>query len=255
MPSLESIIERIQKLLARAESSNEHEAYAAASKARELLEKYNLQEHQVLGRRSSSHDVVIIDIDYFTRDIRSWEVRLLAAVSYPFYCATLFNKDYMNLVGTVIDTRVARDVYIRVRSQLISVSYKRMAEYGDAVREMARDLFGREKVDLRKAKGEFRSHQFRIAWLEGTIDGITYQIALEKNKTGVNSFDSYQLAVNRMQQINIFLDSQGVPKVDLRDTSANDIGKAWGRRDGRSTSLHRADIDRKDHTLMLGDGE
>ncbi len=47
MNTSKDIIERIQKLLALATSSNEHEAQIAASKAQELLVKYNLTEATV----------------------------------------------------------------------------------------------------------------------------------------------------------------------------------------------------------------
>ena len=55
----DQIIERIQKLLSLANSDNENEAQLAASKANELLTKYNLslQEVEGINLEYSEHEV------------------------------------------------------------------------------------------------------------------------------------------------------------------------------------------------------
>lgn len=50
MSDIDKLVAKIEKLLSLAQSSNEHEAKAAAEKASELLVRHNLTLQQVVGR-------------------------------------------------------------------------------------------------------------------------------------------------------------------------------------------------------------
>lgn len=62
MENINSIIEKVQKLLALANSDNENEAKAAASKASALLMKYNLEMQQVQDKILDYGEMKVVEI-------------------------------------------------------------------------------------------------------------------------------------------------------------------------------------------------
>lgn len=256
MSNIDDIISKIQKLLALSESSNENEAINAMAHARNLLEKYNIEENDVLGRRKNQNDFIISTMDYTARSnkLKYWEARLLSVIAPAFFCVGVFNKTNLNIVGTDFNIRVSRDVFIRVRMHLISLSYKRMAEYGRTVREIARDEFNQPYIDLRKTKGNFRPVEFRLSWLEGTISGIDQKL----KKQNIEFIWQYrqkanQIIVSDMNAIREYARKIfDAGEVEMGKISDNDIGYKIGQKDGKEVSMHRGDLVRDDGIFLIG---
>lgn len=84
----EKIIEKIQKLLSLANSSNENEAMAAALKAQELMAKYEINLSQV---QENHEDREIVEKIYFQtgkHEMKKWKYGLASIIANNFMCKT-----------------------------------------------------------------------------------------------------------------------------------------------------------------------
>jgi hypothetical protein len=111
----DAVVSKIEKLLALATSSNEHEARIAANKAAELLTEYNLTVEQVQAKEK---DYIVKECpmalkkcpyDTYLRDILQdfFFVRVFGSQGY------LLNMEYktLNICGTAANVKVASYVY------------------------------------------------------------------------------------------------------------------------------------------------
>ncbi|MBF0565960.1 MAG: DUF2786 domain-containing protein [Nitrospirae bacterium] len=114
-----AVIEKVRKLLALSESSNEHEAALAAEKARELLESYDLS----LSDVESVPDAVMDKFyDLSRRSVPRWLYVLIDAVSEHFNCKAIYYRmDYENptvrvrFIGTETDIEITEYVFTYLR--------------------------------------------------------------------------------------------------------------------------------------------
>lgn len=86
---METIIERIRKLLALAKSANEHEAAVAMQRAQEMLAKYNLDMNDVLQRGESVQ--FVCDNELVTESSNPWRRDLASNLARLFFCDYSFN--------------------------------------------------------------------------------------------------------------------------------------------------------------------
>lgn len=104
-PEKEKILSKVKKLLALAESPNEHEAALAAARAQELLLRHNLSMKDI----KTETEVVVLDA---SKDAPIWKINLLFRVCKAFYCES-FTKDTRSLIiiGSKADAEVALFTY------------------------------------------------------------------------------------------------------------------------------------------------
>lgn len=88
MASTTNIIDLVRKLLRLSTSSNEHEAAAAAAKAQELLEKYNLDRAQIVDKGDQDEQYVNHQGRTVggTKGQASWRISLLNVVAKNNFC-------------------------------------------------------------------------------------------------------------------------------------------------------------------------
>lgn len=87
----EKVLELIRRLLALSTSSNEHEAAQAASKAQELLLKYNLEMSQIKQEKGEE----VERWDFHTPLHESWLDSLMGAVSTANLCRVVRGKHWV----------------------------------------------------------------------------------------------------------------------------------------------------------------
>ncbi len=110
-----AIIEKIKKLLALSTSSNEHEAAAAAEKARQLLEAYDLEAVDLQEQPESVHEHCH-DQRYCT--LPTWLSDLAYVAAEHFSCKYLIHKNHSGpgsiiaFIGTPTDTAIADYVFM-----------------------------------------------------------------------------------------------------------------------------------------------
>lgn len=110
----DKIINQIKKLLALADSANEHEASLAAGKAQELMMRYNLTLSSI--GESSEEDISISEttLDEWGRHI-SWRSILITGVSRSNYCdailVTAKGMQAVKLIGRSTNASIATSMY------------------------------------------------------------------------------------------------------------------------------------------------
>lgn len=100
------LFKKVKKLLKLAESANEHEAALAASRAADILEKYNLDmagmdmEHDEIGENG---------VKLKSTKPAGWMESLLFTVAATYFCSTIVHgKGQYTIVGSKADIEVAR---------------------------------------------------------------------------------------------------------------------------------------------------
>jgi hypothetical protein len=128
----EEAISKVQKLLNLSQSSNEHEAAVAATKAREILSQYNLSlatlPHQVVNTTLGivEHELETNTIDGY------WVTDLLTHVARGFHCetfrrlATQTNKTLFIFIGTSLDAETAATIFLFLKNRLEALVNKKL---------------------------------------------------------------------------------------------------------------------------------
>lgn len=121
MASIESVIEKIQKLRARAKSNNVHEAAACAAIADRLIQEHGLSEEQLRRAEGPVDDPDALVVWY--RSTPAWQMRLAALLSLHYECASYIlkgeamvgdetvNAEAFHLVGVPDDIAAVRYMY------------------------------------------------------------------------------------------------------------------------------------------------
>jgi hypothetical protein len=183
---MKAIVEKIQKLLSLANSDNENEAKLAASKAQELLVKYNLTEAQVDGHDSSyvredlvlertradksvNYVLMIIRDYFFVQVIRNpkWvngkkylAYTLLGKahnVEIAIFVKTFLDQAFVNLWA---EYRIANNADARARSSYVTGLYLGLVEQLKASREKVQTETGLVLVKDNQLE-EFIKKQFQ----------------------------------------------------------------------------------------------
>lgn len=80
------LIERVKKLLALSQSSNEAEARQAAERARELIARWNIEASEI-----EKGDIGIYNLPTGRRNFLPWERTLITAIAEAHFCAVLLS--------------------------------------------------------------------------------------------------------------------------------------------------------------------
>ena len=110
------IREKIQKLLALSESSNEHEAYAALMKARELIAKNKLDERD-FKKKEEKKVIKTVNIQGVTYSMRRdpWMKNLIQTISKNYCCEYFVHLEkqtrYIRFMGLEEDVNMCTDVF------------------------------------------------------------------------------------------------------------------------------------------------
>jgi hypothetical protein len=119
----ETIIEKIQKLLALSTSSNENEAASALAKAQKLLLLHNISMEEVEALKKPDR-VYVKDSVLISRG--RWRVRLLSAIAQYNFCRMVYFPNRSNtlavLVGEKINIEAVKLMYDLIAEQLVHMA-------------------------------------------------------------------------------------------------------------------------------------
>lgn len=135
--STDEVLDKLKKILARSESSNQHEAELALSKAHELMTRYNIKLQDVKGHQLEEDKLV--ELSKYTRLFRlSLVVKLTANLVQKFFHVAVLYKWYddpkvgsartVTLIGQKHNVDIAGYIYEHVHNtakQLYSDYLKR----------------------------------------------------------------------------------------------------------------------------------
>ena len=110
---METILKKIEKLLALAEKNpNEHEALAAALKAQELMAKYNVDVSAINSDNSENELFKATYEDSGRHEMKKWKIGLASVIAKNFCCKVYFiNKKHVVFYGYKKDAKIALEVF------------------------------------------------------------------------------------------------------------------------------------------------
>ena len=158
MSKIDSIIEKVQKLLALAKSSNINEAAAATAAANKLIDQYRLSEADL---SLSSEDDQLIEDDgfiYETGRIIPWKNSLAITLAKHYGCAMFNSTIYPN------GRKVSRYKLIGKKSDIQITKYMFSWLTAECNRLLEKEAYGKGKI-------------FSQSYCQGFVSGVSQQLA------------------------------------------------------------------------------
>lgn len=117
MQANRQIVERIQKLLALSQSSNEHEAAAALAKAQALLAEHNLSMAEVQVRAGVASSYIKSLYNLGSHD--NWRRMLLHQIAKQNFCSVvLVGSTSVSMIGETVNIQAVQAMYAFIVPQL-----------------------------------------------------------------------------------------------------------------------------------------
>ncbi len=200
--TVESIIEKIQKCLALAGSSNPHEAAAAAAKAEELLLKHNIEMAQV--EKAGSVDAQPYIRSEFPAGGASaefsWRETLMGAVARHSLCKPLIRRrDHgLILIGKEVNIEAARYLYFYLADQVVRLSKEGWKEDGryESVLRSTRDGWGSMTSWAPPVYGTWIRH-----FADGAVTAISQKLGQSQAALEAGSADTRALVVSVTREL------------------------------------------------------
>lgn len=227
----ESILVKIQKLLALSESANEHEAAAAASKAQELLFKHELSISDLEGVEANAKPVreeqLVVNEGH--RGV-NWKLKVLDAVVKTSMCRYLVSwytlrpnrtvtKAY--IIGRPADIEMAKYTFNFLRTELERLATAYVASY----------------------TGPWHGITVRNSWLMGAATGVSVKLNAEFDARRESSKKSTALIVNKETAIKEFMEREYPNLKGSYSSTTGDIARSAytdGYQTGRQLGTARA---------------
>jgi hypothetical protein len=229
------LLVRIQKLMALAESSNQHEAELAMTKANELMTRFNIS--SIKNKTKRSYESLFVGKPSLrqTRDTRSLSILLnkfyyVECIWVPAY---VVEKDKMGRVlelsGTPQNIQIAEYVYYFVRSFIDSQWKKYKKE---------------KKI----------SHHRRADFAEGIIDGFQFKLKRQQRRMKRNSPDEERALINLSDPgLTEYLHSR-YPHISTHRTTSSNVNPSVvndGRRVGQQLVISKGITSQDNHSQPL----
>lgn len=222
-------MEKVRKLLALAQSSNEHEAGLAMRKANQLIMKYNLD--RIEQRRESTYSYRIINGK--KKKLELTQKRICSILSEFFFVEVILSCQYdavtneihktIELLGTIENVEIAEYVYCFLLRQLANLWRIHQQENG--------------------CSGS-RKRSYQLGVLKGFSEKLAGQVnpAVTAGAGQGNRCKSTSLMVLRQDtKLHDFV-SERFPRLSHRKSRAANVDPAGydaGRQAGRELTLHR----------------
>lgn len=213
-----SLISKVQKLLALSQSDSEGEAALAASRAQEIIDKYNIAQHELEVK--SGEKVEEVGIEQWRWDdpdrVDRWMKDLLVVVTENFYCTALVSSVGPLVIGRKTDLELAHYIYDAIRNQLTLIAPRRVAEL-------------KQRYIVRNAK------KFRRDWLIGAVQGIAKQLTERRLQAAQTS---KALVVSRGREREDFIEANlKVTHKKARQITISDVAHSDGFQNGKDLSI------------------
>jgi len=217
MSKIDSIIEKVQKLLALAKSSNINEAAAATAAANKLIDQYRLSEADL---SLSSEDDQLIEDDgfvYETGRIVPWKNSLAITLAKHYGCAMFNSTVYPN------GRKVSRYKLIGKKSDIQITKYMFSWLTAECQRLVEKEAQGKGKI-------------FSQSYCQGFVSGVSQQLTIsreaakqEASSAAIVKIDSReQEAIHFMNQ-NYNLKANKASSASRIDPRAFDAGMNKGK--------------------------
>lgn len=210
--------EKVRKLLALAESNNEHEAFAALTKARKLMMEHGIRETE-LGMFDAP-DVVMKYSDVYSSGQYKWPISLASVISSHCRVRNSFQGNDMRAKGRIGFIGFADDVDISME----------MFTYAAEIIE------GRLREIRKEHKGEGRKRVLFFA--NGYALGFCAGLKESFNKQ--NAEEGWGLvAVGVPKEVNEWIKKECFQTTSIKHSGVSASTYEEGKKDGRSFSIKK----------------
>ena len=220
--AIDSIISKVQKLLALSSSSNANEAANAAALANRLIDQYRLSEAD-LSTDSVEIDPMMEDSGfvYETGRITPWKQSLVTVLSEHYGCAVFNSVTYPN------GRKVSRFKLVGRKSDIAIVNYMFAYLSSECVRLCEKEAYGKGKV-------------FAGSYCAGFVAGIRQQLHESRKEAEKEASTNAIVAINnRYHEARNFMNSLHKLKSAKGGSSAQTNYMAFnaGLRQGKNLHL------------------
>ena len=174
---MSTVTERIRKVLAVAESSNQNEAMTALLKARELMARHKLTESDCTQSGDPQMGLSVYKKDHFTENTNRWFVRLGKVIAENYCCAEVIRSVskgkvmYVSFAGLDEDPAIACEVFSYAVQHIKRESKQFKKAIGSVILE---DTFGnRSHLDSKVIIK--RTRNWESSYVTGFIKGLVHR--------------------------------------------------------------------------------
>ena len=128
MKDINNVLDKVQKLLALAQSDNINEAALATKMAQKLMHKHNLTSYMVESYSPNQEEIIDFTqlgqpLAFFNKKASTWKVQLAIVVSQVNHCRIYINnaadgQSCFGLVGRMADAQIVRYLYHYLVSEI-----------------------------------------------------------------------------------------------------------------------------------------
>lgn len=215
-----AIIDKIKKLLALANSCNEHEAALAAAHAQRLLAAHNLAMADIsAAERPHQADKVETDV---ARSLPKWVRHLSAGVSNAFDCQALHHpaSGKMTFIGVGADVQIAAYTFSYLQQTVRRLCTAYLKQHAGA------QIAGRQRELLR--------HSYYL----GAVSTITRQLQDQKKQTPITPGALVPIKEGLIKKA---MDEIGpIRTIHSRRSYINANAYNQGQTDGQQVTVHQA---------------
>lgn len=242
--SKSEMIEKIRKLLALSQSSNQHEAELAAKRASELMAKYQVSSASVEASSIKSGKERVGDVYFQVPDLRmryQWVVTLGQAAAKLFDGTILVRPE---LHGTSF-TFVGFESEIPLMREMFLHLYRAWQGFVDTDLTMAKVQFEQERLSFQTWAPK-DTMKFKHGHGQGYASAIYCRVAaivesrkeeLRRADTASNTNTCTALVIARDVEVEKFLKARGCKNIKMKQSAGSISGAQAGHRAGHSVPL------------------
>lgn len=217
---MDNVTEKIRKLLAKAESNNEHEATAALLKARELMAKYKVDEAAIKDTpaRNNVLNKAVYKAETFSGLKNTWFLDLSHTIADNHCCAAVQQSYIGRSTAFVVFAGLDEDPYIALEVFTYAVQHikAQVKEYGQYIRKAG--LYPANEIRQRARTWEY-------SYADGFNRGLAAKYAeqLKADNTGTMA-----LTVVKPVEVTDYVDGLKCRTINARDNGESESARRCG---------------------------
>lgn len=233
----QSIIEKIQKLIAKAQGTDSpQEAETFMLHAQKLMQEYNLEMSHV--EKSGSTDKRITE-EIFGYTMR-WEATLMDIIARNNFCKSMNNSSQIYIFGRPENVNVSHYLFNFFKSKMMELGMASFASHFKERLELVK-LLSAKKIE--KMKVDFEK-KYMNDYMLGAIDGIEERMDEQAREASRNNSGMAGLVLSSEEEIMAYIRSKYKISYGRYDSgpsgSRSGFGYENGVKDGKSISASKA---------------
>ena len=211
-------VQKIRKLLALAQSGNPHEAALAASRARELMVTYAIEEAQLLPQDREPIATEGLNVD--SKRIPHWEALLCYILAPSFFCRSFYTRGSdIHVVGRKSDREALIATFWYLRNEI-----KRMSANAWAQQPSYTTVHGKT---------------WKTGFNEGCVRTIKERLGQDQLALVADNTHTALVLVKRQQETDEWVEENMKLRTSMARRTVNPSGYGAGRQAGHALDLSK----------------